>query len=198
MSAQSVKSAVVLQNMRGAIQSFPAAVVRFDFTAKDGKGVIVGDYSGEVTIQGSAFRMLNEALEVYCDGNSKWILNKDAGELTILPNDTTAIDIAENPLGFITRLGGVNSGFISADKPKDSNDLWVIEMTPAAKRSPYKKVVVSVNKADNLPAVIDFVSGDGSSYRISVRDFRNIVTSNISSFVFPQNRTKGLTVTDLR
>lgn len=198
LPAQGGNSADLLAAMRNAIGSYPAAVVSFEFVAKDGKGAVIAEHSGKVDTQGNAFRMVNEEIEVYCDGSSKWILSKSAGELTILPNDTTAIDIAENPVGFLSRLGTANSGFKSPDKPKDSKGLWVVELNPVAKKSPYKRVVVSVNKADNLPAAIEFISADGSSYLIVVKEFKKVASSGISSFAFPKNRMQGVTVTDLR
>ena len=198
LSAQGASSAEILAAMRSAMGQFPAAVVSFEFVTRDGKGAVIGDYSGKVATQGIAFKMVNDEVEVFCDGSSKWILNKGAGELTILPNDTTAVDIAENPVGFIARLGSAGSGFKTPVKPKDSNGLWVIEMSPSAKRSPYKKVVVSVNKADNLPAVIEFISADESSYRIEVKEFKRVAVTDLSAFAFPKNRMQGVTVTDLR
>lgn len=198
LPAQSSNSPELLAAMRNAISQYPAAVVSFEFVMKDGKGGVTGEYSGRVSTQGSAFKMVNEDIEVYCDGSSKWILNKTAGELTILPNDTSAVDIAENPVGFIARLGSEKSGFKFSDKPKSSNDLWVIEMTPSAKRSPYKRVVVSVNKGDNMPAVIEFISADESSYRIVVKEFKKVAISDLGAFAFPKNRMEGITVTDLR
>ncbi len=95
-------------------------------------------------------------------------------------------------------IEGLMSHLAMSDKPKDSNGLWVIELIPSAKRSPYKKVVVSVNKGNNLPAVIEFISADESSYRIVITEFKTVATSDLSAFAFPKNRMQGVTVTDLR
>ncbi len=38
-------------------------------------------------VQGTLFRMTNESAEVYCDGTTKWIINEQAAEVTIIKND---------------------------------------------------------------------------------------------------------------
>ena len=198
LSAQHINSASVLEGMRNAIKQFPAAQLSFEFVATDGSGSVSGEYSGMVATQGNAFKMVNEDMEIYCDGNSKWIFNKVAGELTILPNDTTVNDIAENPIGFLSRLGGEKSGYKYSGKPNDSKGLWEIELTPDSKRLPYKKVIVSVNKENLLPAAVRIVSGDGTVYRITVTNFRKAALSEISAFAFPKMKMDGIVVTDLR
>jgi hypothetical protein len=190
-------SAKLLQKMAEAIKANASVELHFEMVATLSGASGPEAFKGVVDAQGDAFRLINPHLELYCDGKSKWILNVDAAELTIFPNDTTQKDIVENPVGFLTSLGRADSGYKFPDKPKDG-PVWIVELIPVSKRTAYKNVLVGINKVTNLPVSIEYNGKDGSNYKVVITNFKNVPARPVSYFIFPQSKVAGLTITDLR
>ena len=66
--------AVKVENSRLAVDY---SFVLHDKTRMTGKGAIV--------IQSDAFKLNEHGLEIYCDGQSRWIVDKEAKEVAIEP-----------------------------------------------------------------------------------------------------------------
>jgi hypothetical protein len=190
-------SAQLLRKMTEAIKENAAVELKFEMVATVAGSATPDAFKGTVQAQGNAFRLINPHVELFCDGKSKWILNVDAGELTIFPNDTTQKDLVENPVGFLTSLGEPDSGYKFPEKPKDG-PVWIIELTPVSKRTAYKNVIVGINKITNLPVSIEYNGKDGSNYKVVITSFKSVPAWALSNFVFPESKRSGLTVTDLR
>ena len=190
-------SAQLLRKMTEAIKENAAVELKFEMVANIAGSATPDAFKGTVQAQGNAFRLINPHVELFCDGKSKWIVNVDAGELTIFPNDTTQKDLVENPVGFLTSLGGPDSGYKFPEKPKDG-PVWIIELTPVSKRTAYKNVIVGINKITNLPVSIEYNGKDGSNYKVVITSFKSVPVWALSNFVFPESKMSGLTVTDLR
>ncbi|EKD31818.1 MAG: hypothetical protein ACD_77C00239G0001 [uncultured bacterium] len=139
-------------------------------------------------------------MELYCDGTTKWILNVTAKELIIVPNDPSATDIVENPLGFLTSL---NKGYEYPSRvtsiSTNGKQLWIIDLTPVNKRLAYKSISVGVEKNSYIPRMIKYIAKDGSSYIINITGFERVNTLRPKDyFKFPSFRLTGLQVNDMR
>ncbi len=204
-AAQALPASVdLLGKMATTIKSNPAMELSFEMVAKDSDGFVSGNFKGTVQAQGQSFRLINPMLEIHCDGLSKWILNNETGELTIFPNDTTQADLIENPVGFLTTLNNGNNSYSYSSKAKEGlsphsgKGLWYVELTPKARHTPYKSIVIGIEKESSLPASIEYISTDGSNYTIIITKLTKMPLWPDNYFRFPKERTNGLIVTDLR
>ena len=190
----------ILKKMGAAIEEAGAVDIRFEITVTNALGEETESYSGRVEIDKNAFKMVSGSFEIFCDGESKWFLNSDFDELTIFPNDTTQVDIVENPIGFLKSLSKENSGYRYAQRsPSDaSGTLWQVELSPENRRSPYKKLLLAVDKSTYLPLWFEYIVSDDTSYRIEITSFKHVAGWPVGNFVFPESRKKALHITDLR
>ena len=189
----------VLKKMNGAIESMGAMAL--EFSVNLGTGVKEDYLLGSAEVQGNSFKMVSPDFEIFCDGISKWILNVNSDELTILPNDTAQTDMLENPVGFLKSLSNEkSSGYKYPQKASSSADgkQWHVEMTPSAKNSLCKSLKVSLDKSSYLPRSIIYTGADGSTYEIELTTLKKMVERSGENFVFPADRMKGLQVNDLR
>jgi len=207
-TANSRESSVdVLKNMGSAIDKMGSLELKFvidtDLDAA-GNGVnsaSVSSYTGLVEIEGNSFKMVSPDFEIFCDGVSKWILNTASDELTIFPNDTTQVDMVENPVGFLRSLAsGKESGYKYPQKAILSADgnLWQVELTPSGRNSLCKSLIISLNKSDYLPYSIVYNGADGSGYEVKIAALKKIAKWDAGNFAFPEGRMRGLQITDLR
>ena len=198
------ESGEVLAKMASALKSNKAMELKFRMTAVGVDGSVEGSFNGIVQAQGYAFKLVNPDLEVFCDGVSKWILNVAEGELTIFPNDTTQVDLVENPVGFLSSLNSSNSQFKQPAKaqltrnPLTDREIWSVELTPKNRYAAYKSLTVCIDKESFLPSVLMYRSNDGNSYTITIESIKTLPIWPLSFFQFPAERTNSLNVTDLR
>ena len=120
--------------------------------------------------------------------------------MVIVPNDPSATDIVENPLGFLTSLDkGYEYPFRVFSGSRNGKQIWVVELTPVNKRLAYKSISVGIEKDKYLPVMIKYLSKDGSSYTINIVKFENQNSVRPKEyFQFPSSRLKGLSVNDMR
>ncbi|MDP3453234.1 MAG: outer membrane lipoprotein carrier protein LolA [Bacteroidales bacterium] len=205
-SADRLTTVDLLKKMRSALKQTPAVEFSFELIAKDESGDLSGDFKGVIYSQGYAFKMVNPELELFCDGETKWILNSSMMELTIIPNDTTQTDLVENPVGFLTSLEGGKSGYNFAVRPKEGTNhtlssskvVWLVELTPVNRWMAYKSVTIGIDKVTSLPLFIEYLAKDGSKYTALIKSVKHLSGLPSATFVFPEARKKGLVVTDLR
>lgn len=203
-SSRDVSVVELLSKMRVALQEDSSLNLSFELAVTDVDGTVSGSLEGVVYVQGYSFKLINPELEVYCDSESKWILNTEGGELTIVPNDTSQVDIMENPVGFLLSLGRGNDQFkypskaVETRKPDNGESLWSIELEPVNDYMPYKLVTICLDKESYLPSVIMYKSRDDSAFTVYVKSIERSEVRPDSFFSFPPERIEGLTVTDLR
>lgn len=197
-SAQNPKTADILRQLTETIQSMPAIDMSFELIQNSSAGSPI--YKGVVNAQGTSYKLSNPELELYCDGTTKWVLNVSAKELVIVPNDPSATDIVENPLGFLTSLNkGYEYPFRVYSGSRTGKEIWVIELTPVNKRLAYKSISVGVEKNTYIPRMIKYIAKDGSSYIVNITGFDRVNTLRPKDyFKFPASRLAGLQVNDMR
>lgn len=194
----------LLSRMYDALQVDSLVDLSFELAVTDVDGTVTGSFDGVVYAQGYSFKLINPQLEVYCDSENKWILNLDNEELTIVPNDTSQVDIVENPVGFLLSLGRGNDQFkyparaFDTRKPDNGESLWSIELEPVNEYMPYKLVTLCLDKETSLPSVIMYKGRDDSAFTIYVKSIKRSEPRPDSFFAFPAERAAGFTITDLR
>ena len=207
LSAQNPKTSDIVRFLTETIKTMPAVEMDFELIQNKPAGKNMpssrGDipiYKGVVQAQGNSYKLTNPELELYCDGYTKWILNISSKELVIVPNDATATDIVENPLGFLTSLNkGYEYPFRVFSGSRSGKQIWVVDLTPLNKRLAYKSISVGIEKNTYIPKMIKYLAKDGTSYIINITRFekQNSVRPK-EFFQFPASRLKGLEVNDMR
>lgn len=98
--AATLLSALALSAEDGALEIFSGKVASGCVTFSYGYSVNTGvrmTGNGDVAIQGQAFRMAVNGMEIYCDGKTRWTVDRAAEEVIVETSDGYALDIASNP-----------------------------------------------------------------------------------------------------
>lgn len=174
---QSAKgSEELLNELKKGISSLGTSEVEFDFVARNSDGTLLLEQSGVFVAQDDSFVMSTDIIDLYCDGVSKWILDKDLLEMTVLPHDKSVNDITENPFGVLRNLD--LSLYKLPKKSKvveiDSQVLQVVTLVPKEKDPNYTSIVMTLSESTNLPVSIEYFSRGGESYFVKVNSIRSI------------------------
>ncbi|MBR4975053.1 MAG: outer membrane lipoprotein carrier protein LolA, partial [Bacteroidales bacterium] len=175
--AQSAKSSEILLNeLKRQISQLKTSEVLFDFVARSSDGAILLEQSGVFVAQDDSFVMSTDIIDLYCDGVSKWILEKELLEMTIVPHDKSLNDITENPFGVLRNLDLSLYKFPKKSKVAkiDSQVLQVITLTPKEKDPNYTSIVISLSDNTHLPISIEYFSRTGDSYFVRVNSIGGI------------------------
>jgi len=164
-------------------------------------------YSSVVIASGESYMLENQLFELYCDGESKWMINHSEREITIFYHDSTQTDIIENPMGFFK---SIDKGYNFSERANkvivnnvnefvNGKQVWSMDLKPKDKRVPYKTITLSVDTETNLPLLVKYTSRDDSVYVIVIKTFK-ILSQPIpqSSFKLPKVIPSDYKLNDLR
>ena len=169
----------------------------FDYTYSTGSGTAVMTGEGCVTVQGNAFLMKGDGLEVVCDGKSRWTVDRSAGE-AIVETVSTGDDFTANPALFLSQGG---KGFVlkEARPVKKGGKSLVAAVLESEVKSNVRRVVMYITHDLALDEA-EVTVADGTVTRFKVDAFTAVpVSDDISAFVFDKGSLGPDTViTDLR
>lgn len=205
------KTSDILSRFTSRLKSLSALELEFSIESEGSR------ITGTIHSQKHSYRLINNQMEVYCDGKSKWIYNKDYKEVTIFKNDTSQTDITENPAAFFNTIGTNYSYDASAKSwtagsaavPASLNNstvpavikgkqILLIELRPKDKKAPYTSITLGIEKGTLNPLIVAFLSKDGSRNTIWITRFGGHTEWPSEYFVFSSDSIKDLTISDLR
>lgn len=188
----------LIQKIKGA----PSIKMEIEFITSE-----YDSYSSVVIASGESYMLENQLFELYCDGESKWMINHSEREITIFYHDSTQTDIIENPMGFFK---SIDKGYNFSERANkvivnnvnefvNGKQVWSMDLKPKDKRVPYKTITLSVDTETNLPLLVKYTSRDDSVYVIVIKTFK-ILSQPIpqSSFKLPKVIPSDYKLNDLR
>lgn len=191
----------VIDKFISFINEAPAYQIDFVFIARDASLKELSRIRSNVKVQGECFILVNESIEIYCDGLSKWIINDDAGEVNILKNSPESEDISENPISFLNNL---KKDYTVQKKVLERSirgkSTYLVQLTTLKpKSSSVKKIFLTIDGTTGSPISIDLHSSNGNIYTVSSIEFTHLKQGvKPEEFKPAQSRLKGLYINDLR
>ncbi len=190
----------VIEKFTAYINETPGFEADFTFVARDSYSQELSRGKTNLKVQGTLFRMTNESAEVYCDGTTKWIINEQAAEVTIIKNDPASIDETENPMSFLNNLKNdysVQKRVLG--RSIKGKDTYMVQLSAIRKKAAWQKIFLTVDAAAGYPITIDIHSSNGNIYSITGIEISKIRQQLKSEDFKPsQTRLKGLYINDLR
>lgn len=160
----------VLENMQNALSEMAAAEFEFGFKAFNESGAVLADESGSFVAQGECFRLTTGAVEVFCDGKTKWVYDVNNGEITVFPHDPMSADPAENPFAALKNADADKYTFRRGVEARQSDGhlLYSFSMVSKDSKASYTELGISVDASTWLPADVQYVSRNGDVYSLHV------------------------------
>lgn len=181
-ASQVLSSAIAAVNRMKALEA--------SFTATyNGESV-----KGTITVAGGAFRLITPGVSTWFDGHTQWAYSRSADEVNI--SEPTFEELQQiNPFAI---LRSVEKNY-TPRRVKAPAGCSAVELTPGKKvRSPYAKVVLTVNDSSGLPEKIDVTSSDGVVTSIKINSIKSIKAPGAGAFRFPAKQYPGVEIIDLR
>lgn len=189
--AKTLKTQDLLNSFTNNIKS--KSLVTMEFEMMFGSG----SYKGSVVASGGAYKMENNELELFCDSETKWIVNHSGKEISIFHHDPGHTDIVENPMGF---FGSLDKGYTFSEKSSlDNKGLYIIELKPKNKHTAYKTITLGIEPGSYNPRQVRYTAKDNTVYTIIISKFTSSGQPLApSSFRLAEPYPSGYFINDLR
>lgn len=187
----------ILDKVYSGYELSEGITLSFKATTQDANGETYQPQAGKALIKGNKFKLTTDAMDVWFDGKTQWVLMKDINEVNI-SNPTGQEVAAISPLAL---LGMYKSGFslkAPLSKTVNGKSAYVIDMAPAATNKDFKSVSVAIDKKANTVLQVNTTMSNGVKNKIDITNYNANHKFADSEFVFNKNNYKGVEVVDLR
>lgn len=154
--------------------------------------------SGTIRLQGDAFVMQGDGLEVYCDGATRWTVDTAAEECYIESVEPGGLDYEANPALLV---GAVDKAFQlkkTATATFNSKKVTEAMLVPVGDKGNIKELSLMMS-SDKKPEGMIVKTSDGNVITVVVKDFAVSEKAPIKDFGYDTKKlSSGYIVTDLR
>ena len=172
-----------------------AGGVKADFTVKAvTNGLVEGAENGTIQLKGEKFVLKTSDIITWFDGKTQWSYVTKNDEVNV--SNPTQEELQQiNPFAI---LRSVEKNY-TPRRVKAPAGCSAVELIPGEKvRSPYAKVVLTVNDSSGLPEKIEVTSSDGVVTSIKINSIKSIKVPGAGAFRFPAKQYPGVEIIDLR
>ena len=184
-------------DLRALTKKMADSRVTFSYSYETVRNGIVMEGGGTVAMQGEAYWMDGNGLEIVSDGTTRWTADAEAKELFIETVDRSAGDFVSNPARL---LANIDAAFTPADAGESKFRGRVVQcylLSPADKGTGIRKLRLYF--ADKTLVGAAFILKDGSEAEFVISDLVFAAPGPESDFRFDEKKTDGgWVITDLR
>jgi outer membrane lipoprotein-sorting protein len=195
--AQNTKQ--LLADFTEKINGYQTIEMAFTLTLESPAKGILHSYEGTFLCNGNKYRLLTGELDVYSDGQNKWMCNKETNEVIIqyVSDDEAAADITDHPLKFLTVYQKDFTFQQKTTRTAGGKTLADIVFLPKDKNAAYTSIVLTLEEDTANPYAIKYLSKSGN-YTLRITRIMPGVEALDGYFAFPKHRYPDIEIIDLR
>ena len=189
------KNAVKIINDMMNLVKTNAVKTNFTMSIKESSSNQTHKTDGSFTMKSNKFILNMDQMDVFFDGKTQWAYMTEMNEVSI--TNPSEKELAEtNPMAILSTYQ--NKSVIKFAKKNSSKTSYPIELTPSAKNSDIKKILVIVNKNNYYPLSIQLTDKKGMISLLTLSQFKTGLKISDNAFVFDVKSHKGIEINDLR
>ncbi|MBQ0005981.1 MAG: outer-membrane lipoprotein carrier protein LolA [Alistipes sp.] len=177
----SAPSSGLLEKMQEELASL--GIVKISVNMQGSDAIVLTD--------GKGYHLQSEIVEVWSNGQTRWIYNPDSGEITVSDTDAASVDIFENPVVLLTS-GILNSYDVVSEKGSQ-----ILLRAKNNLKLSYPQIGISVD-GRGLPDKLTLKSASGEIYVIQIISISSVPSDSDDSFEPSETFLKNSFVNDMR
>lgn len=177
----------ILDAVSNMFKTFKGVQANYTFQVQNKKGEKQGEKTGLVYMKGAKYKIVDKALQIFCNGKTTWRYDAEAKEVTISTVEESAQALTPQKLftnfydkDFLYKLNGIK------------NNMAEIQLTPTDKRVKYHTVYLYVNKNNNTITSAKVLETAGNTYFYSISNMKTNVNLKDEDFTFDKKRYPGV------
>lgn len=176
----------ILDAVSNMFKTFKGVQANYTFKVQNKKGEKQGEKTGLVYMKGPKYKIVDKALQIFCNGKTTWRYDAEANEVAISTVDGNTQALTPQKLftnfydkDFLYKLNGVK------------NNMAEIQLTPIDKRVKYHTVYLYVNKSNNTITSAKVLETSGNIYSYSISNIKTNVNLKDEDFAFDKKKYPG-------
>ena len=170
--------------------------IRFKYSFEV-KGDIPLKGNGTAALCGEAYHIFGNEMEIWCDGKTRWTIDRNTREAYVETVDPDAVDYISNPATLLEALPYAFDTRSVANATLGGKTLKVIQLTPSVGDTGLKSVALYL--AGTVPERVSITVDDGTETLFRLSSFTVREKSDASAFAFDiASLSTDYVVTDLR
>lgn len=193
----STEAKTILDKTYQQFEASNGVLLQYEAVTKNTKGKVVDSQKGSARVKDNKFQLDMTSMDVWFDGKTQWVHLRDLNEVNI-SNPTEQEVAAISPLALLTMY---RSGFKLAAPVKKTikgKAVQSIKLTPTAKSSPYKHIVVAVNDKAFTIHQVQLTMSNGTVTTIDVTAYKEKQNFTDATFTFDKSKFSKAEIIDLR
>ena len=170
----------------------------FTMNIKDVSNNISQGFDGTIDLKGAKFRINTPDMEVWFDGKTQWVLQKEWDEVSVTEPDPKEMQVLNPMTIFSLYKKGFNYKHIGQKNDAKGRKVQEVVLTPQEKNSELSKIVIQINTVDFMPAKIHLFYKNEIENIIHINSYKKNVAMPDTNFVFNKKEHPNVEINDLR
>ncbi len=195
VSAQDARA--ILDKASQAYNSSGAVTARFTLDAKDTKSKTTYSYDGTAYMKGNKFKIEIPDAITWFDGTTQWVYIKDTEEVNISTPTGEELQAISPSVLFNIYKKGFDLKY-KGEKKGGGKTFSEIELIPQKKGAEFTRIVVEINKANNLFNKIWVTDKSGMENILTIKSYQTGQNLPDTTFSFNKSDYPQAEIVDLR
>ena len=183
--------------LRALTEKLGSSRLSFGYVYSANRNGVLMKGSGTAELQGEAFRMKGDGLEIVSDGTVRWTVDADGRELIIEPVDASATDFISNPARLLANVENAFRTEGSAQEQFQGQTALAYELSPSVSGTGIRRLKLFFSDQTLVGASVEVKDGTVTEFSISGMAFST--PGPTADFRFDEKTAgSGWVVTDLR
>lgn len=193
------RSTAILQKISTTLNGYKHYEVTFSFVVRNSPSDASSPMTGSYVVSGEKYYIDLDIREVYCDGKTKYEVDRQNREVTIDRVDPSDRSFLANPTRAFEFLGGSFTHRIEDVQGFGRKNCDVVALTAVEKSSGLSDARLYVDRATGLPAgMIYYIDGASSEVDVTVKKITPFPSVDPKVFIFNRSRYKDFELIDFR
>lgn len=195
LSAQNPRE--ILDKASDAYHKAGGVTANFVLDAKDTKSKTTYSYNGNVSMMGNKFKIEMPESIIWFDGATQWVYVKDTEEVNVSnPTGEELQAISPSVLFSIYKKGFKLKS--NGNKTVNGKTVSEIELTPEKKNSDFSKIIVQIDRANNIFHKITLTDKVGLENSLTISNYQTGKNLSENTFKFDKKIYPHAEMIDLR
>lgn len=187
----------ILDKASDAYQKAGGVVATFTLDSKDTKTQNVYSYDGTAHMKGDKFKIEIPDAITWFDGATQWVYIKDTDEVNITEPTGEELQSISPSVLFNIYKKGFNLSY-KGEKRSAGKTVHEIELTPQKKIGEFTKIVVQIDKLNNIFHKVTLIDKNGLENTLTIKKYQTGNTFADDLFKFSKTEYPSAEIIDLR
>ncbi|MDR0505815.1 MAG: outer-membrane lipoprotein carrier protein LolA [Dysgonamonadaceae bacterium] len=192
------KAKEILDKSSAAFSAANAMSANFTINIKDTSKKLNVSYEGKIDIKGTKFHIDIPDHEIWFNGKTQWVLQKDWNEVSITEPDEQETQTLNPGVIFSIYKKGCKHKYLGEKSDAQKRKIHEIELIPQNKENGMAKIILQINVGDWMPVMFHIYFTNEIENIVHINKYKTKMSLSDNLFVFDAKKHPEVEINDLR